>query len=205
MLQNFGLTYSYVQSGATSSGHSLGKAFILIFIAAAVLAIANVVGFWRVFQKAGRPGWAAIVPLYSSWVLFEISGKPGWWALISLLGVLHFIPFVGVVGILVYFVLYIVAMLELAKRFGKSTTFAIFGLIIFSVVGFLILGFGKAKYETVAADGWAPNAPTTSPPNPPQSISPQTFPQPPTPPVSQNQPPQPPQQPPTQPPAGLVQ
>lgn len=108
---------------------------ILFVLACVIIAIAAA---WKLFVKAGRQGWEAIIPLYSTWVLFEISGKPGWWALLGL------IPYIGW---LILFVLYIIAMLELAKRFGKSTSFAIFGLIIFQVIGFLILAFGDATYN----------------------------------------------------------
>jgi uncharacterized membrane protein YhaH (DUF805 family) len=112
--------------------------FILSAIFVIVCIVVALTAAWKVFEKAGRPGWAAIIPLYSTWVLFEISGKPGWWALLGL------IPYVGWI---ILFVMYVTAMLELARRFGQSTTFAIFGLIVFQVVGFLILAFGDATYN----------------------------------------------------------
>jgi hypothetical protein len=43
---------------------------------------------WKIFEKAGRPGWEAIIPLYSAYILLKIVGKPGWWLL------LYLIPFV---------------------------------------------------------------------------------------------------------------
>lgn len=121
---------------------------ILFVIACVVIAITAA---WKLFEKAGRPGWAAIIPLYSTWVLFEISGKPGWWALVGL------IPYVGWI---VLFVLNIIAMLELAKRFGKSISFAVFGLIIFQVIGFLILAFGDATYNEHFDDETSFQSPT---------------------------------------------
>ena len=126
-----------------------------IFILGAVFVVACVIvaiaAQWKVFVKAGRPGWAAIIPIYNSWVLFEISGKPGWWALIGI------IPYVGW---LILLVLLIIAMLELAKRFGQTTLFAIFGLIIFQIVGFIILGFGDAEYK-IPPDEQSFNTPTS--------------------------------------------
>jgi hypothetical protein len=118
-----------------------------------------VIAYWKVFTKAGRPGWQAIIPIYNTWVLFEIAGKPGWWALLSLAGI---IPVIGFLGAIAFLVLYILAMLELAKRFGKSTTFAVVGLIIFNIVGLLILAFGPAKYQPVVA-----GPPKADPPLPP--------------------------------------
>ncbi len=92
----------------------------------------------RVFTKASKPAWAAYVPIYNGWVLFEIGGKPGWWVLAGL------IPFIG--GIIA-FVLYIIVSLEIAKRFGKSSVFGVFGLWLFSLVGYTILAFDSSKYQ----------------------------------------------------------
>ena len=110
----------------------LGVAFVVACIVIALTAE------WKIFVKAGRPGWAAVVPVYNTWTLYEISGKPGWWALFGL------IPYIGW---LVTLVLYIIAMLELSRRFGKDTMFAVFGLVVFQIVGFIILGFGDAEYR----------------------------------------------------------
>jgi hypothetical protein len=137
-----------------------GLGFILVYLVVIVVLIA---AMWKVFQKAGRPGWASIVPLYNVWVMFEIAGKPGWWALLLL------IPFVNIAGI----VLEIVAFIEIAKRFGKSSVFGFFGLFLFSFIGWPILGFGKAQYTDPngstplnpgnVAGGVSPNAPVAPP------------------------------------------
>ena len=133
-------SYDYTYTTTTTSGASgaaFGATFVILMLVALVFFFFAIVAMWRIFEKAGEKGWKSLIPIYNSWILFEISGKPGWWALVGL------IPYVGSV---VYFVLYILAALQLAKNFGKSQTFAIFGLIIFSVVGMLMLGFGDAKY-----------------------------------------------------------
>lgn len=112
------------------------KAIFIVALIAIYLVSSWIVG--RVFRLADRPMWTAFVPVYNSWVLFEISGKPGWWSLFTL------IPYFG---FFVYFVLYIMAMLELAKKFGKSTQFAVFGLILFSIIGFILLSTERPKYK----------------------------------------------------------
>jgi hypothetical protein len=124
---------------------------------------------WKVFTKAGKPGWASIIPIYNTWVLFEIAGKPGWWAL------LNFIP---VVGNIIFLVLFIVASLEIAKRFGKGPAFAIFGLVIFSIIGYMVLAFGKSQYQAVAATTPIdnPGMPPADPASPAQEPSAETAP-----------------------------
>ena len=102
-----------------------------------LLGIFVLVAMWKVYVKAGKPGWAVIIPIYNILVLLEIVGKPWWWLL------LMFIPFVNIV-------ILILVYLELAKVFGKSTGFGI-GLILLPYVFVAILGFGDAVYTAPPA------------------------------------------------------
>jgi hypothetical protein len=88
---------------------------------------------WRIFQKAGKPGWAAILPIYNLYVLLKIVGKPGWWML------LYLVPFVN-------FYVAIKTVHLLSKSFGKDALFTV-GLLFLPFVFYPILGFGAAKYE----------------------------------------------------------
>lgn len=88
---------------------------------------------WKIFSKAGKPGWACLIPIYSTIVLLEIIKKPVWWIFMFL------IPLVNI-----YFL--IVAMNELSKSFGKSTGFTV-GLILLPIIFYPILGFGSAEYQ----------------------------------------------------------
>src|SRR5580704_14110601 len=109
MFQNLASTYM-----TSSSSHVSGGFLLVILLLGLVFGIIEVAGMWKMFIKAGRPGWAAIIPFYNFWVLFEVAGKPGWWSLSVLVSI---IPFVGWI---VPAVLELIAFLELAKRFGKS-------------------------------------------------------------------------------------
>jgi len=163
MLQTLG-TYYMTNTGGSSTTSAPSGLLLVGFAVLLVFAIVEIIGLWKVFQKAGQPGWAAIVPIYGSWILFEISGKPGWWALTAFLGA---IPLVGWIP---YLVLYIIAMLELAKYFGKSTAFAVCGMILFPFVGMPMLGFGNDQYNgTPGAAGPTPGVPPAAPPLPPAS------------------------------------
>ena len=107
----------------------------LFWLAIVIVALA---GFWKTFEKAGQPGWAAIIPIYNYYIMLKIGAKPGWWLLLFL------IPIVNIVMI---FVLYI----EIARRFGQSTGFGI-GLALLGVVFWPILGFGEAQYFQSSID-----------------------------------------------------
>lgn len=152
MLSNIAQTYYYeTQSDSSGGGYEAG--FIVVVVLLSILLyVFGAIILGLVFKKAGQKMWPAWVPIYNTWLLMEISGKPGWWALISL------VPWIGSI---IFFVLYIIAMLELAKRFGKDVVFAVFGLVIFGFVGFVMLAFGKATYS---ADGELPSSAPLSPP-----------------------------------------
>lgn len=109
----------------------VGMLVYLVFIAILIIAL------WKIFAKAGKPGWAAIVPIYNAVVLLEIVGRPVWWI------ILMFIPFVNIV-------IAIILAIDLAKSFGKGGGFAA-GLILLSPIFYPILGFGSAQYQGPAA------------------------------------------------------
>ena len=109
--------------------------FMFVFWVGVVLFF--VIAAWKVFTKAGQPGWGILVPFYNAYLWIKIAGKPGWWLLLYLIPVVNI-----VIGIIV--------TLEVGKAFGKSTAFSIFLLIIFSFIGIPILGYGQAVYTPPA-------------------------------------------------------
>lgn len=135
-----------VSTFASSAG-GIGATMLIIYLVVIILAIA---GMWATFQKAGKPGWAAIIPIYNVYVLLQVAGRPGWWLILFL------IPFINVIVALV-------VSLDVAKNFGKSAVFGVIGLWLFSIVGYLMLGFGDATYKGVSQ---APAAPASQPPAP---------------------------------------
>ena len=99
---------------------------------AGVVGILMIASMWKVYAKAGKPGWAALIPIYNLVVLLQIVRKPLWWI------AMFFIP-------LVNFIFLILLYIELAKAFGKSGGFAA-GLIFLAIIFFPILGFGSSQY-----------------------------------------------------------
>ncbi|HWB60178.1 MAG TPA: DUF5684 domain-containing protein [Chthoniobacteraceae bacterium] len=96
-----------------------------------------VAGMWKVFIKAGQPGWAAVIPIYNVIILLKVAGKPLWWIILLI------IPLVNIIiGVLVG--------LAVAKNFGKGAGFGI-GLIFLPFIFYPILGFGDATYQGSAA------------------------------------------------------
>ncbi len=89
--------------------------------------------YWRIFEKAGKPGWAAIIPIYNTIVLLDIIGKPWWWILLFL------IP-----GVNIVFAIWMLNLLSLS--FGRGVGFTL-GLIFLSPIFYPILAFGNAEYQ----------------------------------------------------------
>ncbi|MFO8006777.1 MAG: DUF5684 domain-containing protein [Candidatus Brocadiia bacterium] len=109
----------------------------LMSIAWLAVVVFEIAAIWRVFSKAGQPGWGALIPIYNVYCLLQIAGRPGWWLL------LFFIPVVNmIVGIIV--------ALDVARNFGQSAAFGI-GLILLPIIFYPILAFGSAQYGGVPA------------------------------------------------------
>jgi hypothetical protein len=93
-----------------------------------------IISGWKVFVKAGKPGWATIIPIYNVIVWCQIAGKPGWWV------ILYLIPIVNLI-------IAIIVAVNAAKAFGKSGAFGFFLLFLLYFIGMFVIGFGKAQYQ----------------------------------------------------------
>lgn len=117
-----------------SSTGQISPVVWVIYCAVLILLIA---AMWKVFSKAGQPGWAVLIPIYNLYVLCKVAGRPGWWLLLLL------IPFVN-------FIIAIILNVDIAKNFGKGAGFAV-GMLFLPFIFWPILGFGSAQYQGPAA------------------------------------------------------
>lgn len=108
-----------------------GGVFFLIWLVVCVVVVA---GLWKVFEKAGEPGWAALVPIYNIVTLVKISGKEMWWVIV-------FFVCAPVAAIMI--------SLDVAKKFGQSTGYGL-GLALLPFIFYPMLGFGSAQYNRSA-------------------------------------------------------
>jgi hypothetical protein len=124
----FPLLLAQDDAGAAAAG-AVGLIILLVELAILVLIIASL---WVIFTKAGKPGWAAIIPFYNAYVLCEIAGKDIVWFIMTLVPCLNIIIF-------------ILIWLEVAKNFGKSVGFGVGLAFLFPIFG-PILAFGDSRY-----------------------------------------------------------
>ena len=101
--------------------------------------ILTVIGLWKIFEKAGKPGWAAIIPIYNIIVLLEIVGKPVWWI------VLFLIPLVNLI-------ISIIVTHRLSLSFGKGVGYTV-GMLLFPLIFYPILGFSSDPYLGPGGEG----------------------------------------------------
>jgi len=116
------------ETTATQAG-GLGIAGI-IYIA---LIVFMIVAMWKIFTKAGKPGWACLIPFYNIFVMIDIAGKPAWYFL------MFFIPIANLIFA-------ILIMAGVAQNFGKGGGFVV-GMIFLPIIFYPILGFGSATYQ----------------------------------------------------------
>jgi len=133
--------YSYSSQGQAPSP--------AVLIAELLIALLVIVAMWKVFTKAGRPGWAAIIPIYNMYVWCKIVGRPGWWVILML------IPLVNII-------IGIIVCIDLAKSFGKGVGFGI-GIALLGIIFLPILGFGSAQYQGPSASSGMAIAPPPQP------------------------------------------
>lgn len=150
----------YNSTSSASAGVGIFGTLVPLIIAVLIIA-----SLWKIFEKAGKPGWAALIPIYNLVILVEIVGKPPIWVLWLLIPCAQFV-----------FIIWLTNLL--AKSFGKTEGFTV-GLILLGPVFYPLLGFGDATYlgpSAAEANGFnSPNKfgvnnPFNQPPNPPSQF-----------------------------------
>lgn len=97
-----------------------------------------IIPMWKIFTKAGQPGWACLVPIYNVYVMTLIAKKPAWWLIIILI-----VPIAN-------FIFLIMLLHAISTNFGKGVGFTL-GLIFLSIIFIPILGYGSAQYNPPVA------------------------------------------------------
>lgn len=131
---------------AQTTGQASGSSVAAFLVVALVLYVFYAICGWKVFTKAGQPGWAALIPIYNTYIVTKIVGRPGWWVILTI------IPYVNIVFT-------IILAHDLSKSFGHGGGFTV-GLVLLGIVFLPILAFGSSTYRgPSASSGMAPGAP----------------------------------------------
>ena len=125
MYNSYDYGYGY-SSASVFAGFGIAYVVIMLTISALI-----VVSYWKIFVKAGKPGWAAIVPIYNFIVMSEIAEKPWWYVLLLC------VPIANIYAMVVVYN-------GIAKKFGKGTGYTV-GMIFLSIIFVPMLAFSKTK------------------------------------------------------------
>jgi len=117
---------------SVASLQTTGSGGIELF-AVLTLTVVIFAGLWKVFQKAGEPGWAAIIPIYNLYVLVKVSGNTWWWFLMFFIPILNFFATLKV-------------SINVAGKFNRGLLFGL-GLMFLSFIFYPLLGFGDYQYQ----------------------------------------------------------
>ena len=106
--------------------------FLFLFIIFFIVPLFIIPG-WLIYVKAGKAGWASIIPIYSTLVLLQIVNKPWWFVFLFVVPIVQGIVTIWVTNLL-------------SKSFGKGVGFTI-GLLLLPFVFYPILGYGSSTYK----------------------------------------------------------
>lgn len=143
-----GYDYGYVDYNVDSLGilgNILGGLFvffIILLLVAFVIGIIQLIAFWKIYKKAGKGGWEAIIPFYCNWVLVEIAELNWWWFLLFFAPLVTSFIGLGWLGYLAYLFATFTVYYNISKKFNKGVGFAIC-FTIFTPICACILGFSK--------------------------------------------------------------
>ena len=113
-----------------------GAGLVTLIVYLAILLV-TIIGCWKAYNKAGKPGWACIIPIYNVIVWLQICGRPLWWFILLLIPIFNIIIF-------------IIICIDFAKSFGKGAGFGI-GIFLLGFIFIPMIGFGSATYIGPAA------------------------------------------------------
>jgi len=124
------MTLAMGYGSETQGGGTAGMIFLVVWLVVCLVILA---GVWKVFAKAGQPGWGVLVPIYNAYLITRIAQRPAWWL------ILMFVPIVNILAA-------VVLSMDIAKHFGKGPGFGV-GLAFLGPIFYPILGFGGAQYS----------------------------------------------------------
>lgn len=107
------------------------------FILFLIVQVIHFLGTWKLYVKAGRKAWEALVPVYNAVVLMKIINRPWWWV------ILLFIPVINVI-------MFPVIWVETIRSFGKHTTKDT--ILVIASLGFYIYYINYIEDVTYISD-----------------------------------------------------
>jgi hypothetical protein len=123
----------------------LGGYTIVMNLLSIALMVLLIVAWWKLFEKAGEHGWAAIIPFYNTYVLYKISGKTKlFWAYLPvyiitvIAAIVFYVEMFVLLGVSLYSINYYGSHSSLGSTVAVSGVVFVISLLFF-VVGTVAL------------------------------------------------------------------
>ena len=138
----------------------LGILLIPLAIVGIILRILRIIALWNAFERAGEPGWKALVPIYCSYIQYKLSGMKNWFWYGLLIAVIAWIvaacipdqqELITNIGSAITWIIYIVMLFKFAIKYGWGVFTSIL-FVLFYPICILVLGFGNYPYEGKKAE-----------------------------------------------------
>lgn len=133
----------------------LGMILIPLAILVFILRILRIIALWKAFERAGEPGWKALVPVYCTYIQYKLSGMKNWFWYGLLVAVIVWIiaacipnqqELITNIGSAIIWIICIVMLFKFARKYGWGV-FASILFVIFYPICVLVLGFGNYPYQ----------------------------------------------------------
>lgn len=133
----------------------LGMLLIPLAFAGLILRILRIIALWKAFERAGEPGWKALIPVYCSYIKYKLAWIKSWFWYSLLIALIFWViagcipdqqEMITNIGCLVTWIIYIVMLFKFARKYGWGV-FASVLFVIFYPICVLVLGFGNYPYE----------------------------------------------------------
>lgn len=151
--------FAPIDAGAMAAFAGVGIVFFVVIFAIIALLIAS---WWKIFTKAGQPGWAAIIPVYNIYIMLKMVNMSPFLLLII---ISLFIPILNFIGMIAWFVVIVMMYHKISLAFGKNVGYTL-GLVFLSIIFLPILAFGSSVYTKPVDDANAPVPPQDPQPTP---------------------------------------
>lgn len=145
--------------GGLAVGGILGLGVGFFIACAIVFWIFQIIAYWKMFTKAGEPGWKSIIPFYNQYVMYKLTWKTSWFWISLIVAVVYGVftslnqnfPDVMLYAVLllvfaiIILVISIISYHKISKSYGHGAGYTV-GMLFLWPIFVLILGYGKSRY-----------------------------------------------------------
>ena len=140
-------------------GLAVGSILGFIVACAIIMWVFQIIAYWKMFTKAGEPGWKSIIPFYSQYIMYKLTWKTSWFWITLIVAVVYGVftslnqnfpdnmlyTVLLLISAIIALVITIISYHKISKAYGHGAGYTV-GMLFLWPIFVLILGYGKSKY-----------------------------------------------------------